>query len=71
MAEELKCVGKSIPLRRAEELATGKAQFVDDMPAELHVKVLGSPHAHAVIKRIDTKEAEKVEGIEAVLMTSW
>jgi len=67
MAEELKVVGKSVPLRGAEELATGKAKFVDDMPAELYVKVLGSPHPHAMIKSIDTSEAEKLEGVEAVL----
>ena len=67
MTQELKCVGKSVPLRRAEELATGKAQFVDDIAAELHVKVLGSPYSHAMIKSIDTSEAEKLEGVEAVL----
>ncbi|HAX96742.1 MAG TPA: hypothetical protein DCY35_09540 [Prolixibacteraceae bacterium] len=67
MTKELKCVGKSVPLRKAEELATGKAQFVDDMAAELQVKVLGSPYPHAMIKSIDTSEAEKLEGVEAVL----
>jgi CO/xanthine dehydrogenase Mo-binding subunit len=67
MTQELKCVGKSVPLRRVGELATGKAQFVDDMPADLQVKVLGSPHPHAMIKSIDTSEAEKLEGVEAVL----
>jgi len=67
MAKELKVVGKSIPMRGSEELVTGKAKFVDDMPAELHVNVLGSPHPHAIIKNIDTSEAEKLEGVEAVL----
>ncbi len=67
MAKELKVVGKSILMRGSEELVTGKAEFVADMPAELYVKVLGSPHAHAIIRSIDTSEAEKLDGVEAVL----
>lgn len=67
MAKELKVVGKSVPVRGVEELVQGRAKFVADMPAELHVKVLGSPHAHAMIKSIDTSEAEKLEGVVAVL----
>ncbi|MDD3146852.1 MAG: molybdopterin-dependent oxidoreductase [Candidatus Riflebacteria bacterium] len=37
-----------------------------DMQGLLHIKVLGSPHAHAVIKSIDVKEAEKIPGVVAV-----
>ena len=67
MAKELKVIGKSVPMRGVEELVQGRAKFVADMPAELHVKILGSPHAHAMIKSIDTSEAEKLEGVVAVL----
>ena len=67
MAKELKAIGKSVPMRGAEELVQGRAKFVADMPAELHVKILGSPHAHAMIKSIDTSKAEVLEGVEAVL----
>ena len=65
--KELEVVGKSVPMRGAEELVQGKAKFVADMPAELHVKVLGSPHAHAMIKSIDTSAAEMLKGVVAVL----
>lgn len=67
MAKELKVVGKSIPRRGAEELVTGRAKFAADLPAELHVKVLGSPYPHAMIKSIDTSKAEALEGVAAVL----
>jgi len=67
MAKETRVIGKSIPRKGAYELVTGKAKFVDDMPAELHVKILGSPYAHAMIKSIDTSQAEKLEGVEATL----
>ena len=64
---KLNVVGQSVPMRGAVELVTGKAEFVDDLAAELYVKILGSPHPHAMIKQIDTSEAEKLEGVKAVL----
>ena len=67
MAKELKAIGKSVPIRGAEELVQGRAKFAADMPAELHVKILGSPHAHAMIKSLDASKAEKMEGVVAVL----
>jgi putative selenate reductase molybdopterin-binding subunit len=51
------------------KLAIGKGGFVDDivMPGLLHAKILGSPHAHARIKDIDTRRAERLPGVAAVL----
>lgn len=65
--EKLKVVGKSIPIREARSKVTGRAKFVDDMKAELYVKVLGSPHPHAMIKNINTGCAASMEGVKAVL----
>ena len=50
-------------------LVTGRTQFADNvvLPDMLHCAVLGSPHAHARIKRIDVTEAEKMPGVVAVI----
>ena len=49
--------------------ATGAAIYTDDvvLPRMLHGKILRSPHAHAVIRNIDTRAAEALEGVVAVL----
>jgi len=48
---------------------TGRARFGADfnMPGQLVGKVLRSPHAHAVIKSIDTSAAEALPGVKAVV----
>src|ERR671922_1526548 len=48
---------------------TGRARFGADfnLPGQLVGKVLRSPHAHAVIKSIDTSKAEKLPGVKAVI----
>ena len=47
---------------------TGRAQYAADvqLPGHLHGKVLRSPHAHAIIKSIDTSRAEAHPGVLAV-----
>ena len=47
---------------------TGRAQYAADvqLPGALHGKVLRSPHAHALIKSIDTSRAEAHPGVLAV-----
>ena len=58
-------------LKRAEDprLITGQGAFVDDinLPGMLHVAVLRSIHAHALIKSIDTAAARSAPGVVAVL----
>ena len=51
------------------EKVTGSAQYAADyaMPGMVHGKVLRSPHAHGVIKSIDTSNAEKLKGVLAVM----
>jgi putative selenate reductase molybdopterin-binding subunit len=50
-------------------LVTGEAQYVDDIELRemLHIKILSSPYAHARIKNIDTRAAEKLPGVKSVL----
>ncbi|HNX74249.1 MAG TPA: molybdopterin-dependent oxidoreductase [Candidatus Rifleibacterium sp.] len=49
-------------------LVCGQQKYVADidLPNLLHIKVLGSPHAHAVIKSIDVEDARKMPGVVAV-----
>ncbi len=48
---------------------TGQAQYVDDIDLKdmLQIKLLTSPHPHAVIEELDTSAAEKLPGVELVL----
>lgn len=65
----MKTVNQGIRKKDAMALVTGKPVYTDDMAPKncLTVKVLRSPHAHAIIASIDTIAAKKVPGIECVL----
>lgn len=60
-------LGRAIPISDAVDKVRGKIKYVDDLPAELTIKVLGSPHAHAHIRAIDTTRSEQLEGVKAVM----
>jgi putative selenate reductase molybdopterin-binding subunit len=66
---DLRIVGKSTVKVDGHQLLCSDPSFVEDMvrPNSLYVKVLPSPHAHAVITNIDISEAEKLEGVEFIL----
>ena len=53
----------------AVDKVTGEAKFTGDLnlPGLLEAKVLRSPFPHAIIESIDTRKAEKIPGIIAVL----
>jgi putative selenate reductase molybdopterin-binding subunit len=53
----------------AKKLALGKPVFTDDFKMEgmLYGALLTSPHAHAIIKDIDTSKAKALPGVHAVL----
>ncbi len=59
------------PNRKVDGLAkaTGAAVYADDivLPGMLHAKTLRSPHAHALIKRIDASKALALPGVHAVI----
>src|SRR3977135_1073152 len=58
-------------VRRVEDqrFLTGRSRYVDDiqLPHMLHGAVVMSPHAHARIRGIDTREALKLSGVLCVL----
>jgi len=64
-----KYVGTPIVKKDAEALVTGKPVYADDLAPEncLIIKILRSPHAHAMIREIDASKAELVPGVECVL----
>ena len=68
MTPEFKTVGKGVRKKDAMQLLLGKPAYVDDVtPSDcLVVKVLRSPHAHALIEEIDTAVAMRVPGIVAI-----
>ena len=67
--EEKNVIGESVIREDARTKVTGKAIYGADLykPGMLHGKVLLSTEAHALVKRIDTREAEQMEGVHAVL----
>lgn len=69
---KLTVVGR--PHVRAEgvEKVTGRARYAYDMrlPGQLYVAALRSPYPHARIRRIDTAQAEALDGVHAVLSSA-
>ena len=71
-----KAVYKSVgtrPIRHdGYDKVTGRAAYGSDisLPGMLHAKILRSPHAHAVIKSVDTSRAEAAPGVHAVITSA-
>ena len=67
---QLKTVGKAVPRTDGADKVTGRARYTADVqrPGMLHGRILRSPHPHARIFRIDTKEAEQQPGVKAVVV---
>ena len=68
-AATLKYIGTRPVRPDGLEKVTGRANFGADhaLPGMLHGKVARSPHAHAHIRAIDTRAAEAVPGVLAVI----
>jgi len=67
-SKNFKVIGKN-PIRHdGVDKVTGRAKYGADinMAGLLHGKILRSPHAHALIKSIDTRKAEALPGVRAV-----
>ena len=62
-------VGTSVTRYDAPDKVTGRAKYTGDLrlPGMIHGKILGSPIAHGVIKRIDTSRAAALPGVLAVI----
>lgn len=67
--KEYSVVGKELPRIDGIDKVTARVQYVHDvrLPNMLWAKILRSPHAHAWIKRIDTRKAEQLPGVKAVM----
>jgi CO/xanthine dehydrogenase Mo-binding subunit len=65
----MKVVGARIPRYDGIAHVTGRTTYVDDIrvPGTLWVKALRSPYHHAGIKKLDTRAAEEMPGVHAVI----
>ncbi len=65
-------IGKPVTRVDAYERVSGKALYPSDLslPRMLYGAILRSPHPKARVKRIDTKDAEKMKGVHAVISAS-
>ncbi|MCW5805124.1 MAG: molybdopterin-dependent oxidoreductase [Deltaproteobacteria bacterium] len=66
----LAVVGKSTPRLDGKLKVTGEATYTSDLqlPGMLHARRVVSPHAHAIVKRVDTGKAEKLAGVKATFV---
>ena len=66
---ETKIVGKKLPRVDAFERVSGKAEYTYDviLPGMVYGATLRCPHAHALVKNVDTSAAEKMPGVVAVI----
>ncbi len=64
----MKTVGQPVVKKDAAALVTGQPVYTDDIAPKdcLIVKVLRSPHANAVVKKVMKEQALKIPGVEAV-----
>jgi 2-furoyl-CoA dehydrogenase large subunit len=63
-------VGASVRRKEDFALLTGRGRFADDLPVAagtLSAHVVRSPHAHALIRRIDKRRALSLPGVHAVI----
>ena len=67
--KRFRVVGAPIVKKDARALVTGKPVYTDDLAPKdcLIVKVLRSPHAHALVEEIDCGVAARIPGIECIL----
>ena len=65
----MKVIGKARRRVDGRAKVTGQTRFADDivLPRMLHMKLLRSPHAHALIEEIDTEKAKQHPGVHLVL----
>jgi aerobic carbon-monoxide dehydrogenase large subunit len=62
-------IGQSLRRREDFKFITGRGHYTDDLKVAgmLHLAILRSPHAHAIIRRIDLTAAKAVPGVRLVL----
>src|SRR6202048_4656329 len=62
-------IGAAVRRKEDHRFITGKGHYTDDInrPGQGYAFFVRSPHAHAIIKSIDTAEAARMPGVLAVL----
>ena len=67
--DETRVVGEGLPRVDGYERASGSARFPSDvvLPEMAHGAILGCPHPHARVVAVDTREAEAMPGVYAVI----
>jgi CO/xanthine dehydrogenase Mo-binding subunit len=62
-------IGRSVPRKDGEDKVRGKLRYLGDRfaPEMLHAAVKTSPHAHALLTKIDIDAALQAPGVRAVL----
>lgn len=65
---EYKSINKSVRKKDSMQLLLGKPVYTDDVTPKdaLVVKILRSPHANAIVEKIDTAIAKKVPGVVGI-----
>lgn len=65
----MEVIGKSVIRKEAYDKVSGSAKYTGDYSSSgtLHVRMVISPYAHAKIKSINTEEARKVKGVQAII----
>jgi CO/xanthine dehydrogenase Mo-binding subunit len=67
---ESSLIGQSVQRTDVIDKITGCAVYVDDIqfgPSLLYSRLVRSPHPHALIKSIDTKKAQELPGVRAIV----
>ncbi|MGQ4808572.1 hypothetical protein NKDENANG_01959 [Candidatus Entotheonellaceae bacterium PAL068K] len=66
-----KWIGPHFPPLEDKRFVLGKGRYGGDvvLPGLLHIATVASPHAHAVIKRIDHHKAEQAPGVVKVIVS--
>src|ERR687885_51072 len=61
-------LGRSVPRLEDPPLVRGQGQFVGDIafPHQLHMRVVRSPYAHALLRAIDVSAALTARGVVSV-----
>ncbi|MGI9484098.1 MAG: xanthine dehydrogenase family protein molybdopterin-binding subunit [Hyphomicrobiales bacterium] len=61
-------IGARVPRKEDQRFITGKGNYTDDinLPGQTYAHFVRSPHAHAKIRKINTKKAEAADGVLAV-----
>ncbi|MFQ5605168.1 MAG: xanthine dehydrogenase family protein molybdopterin-binding subunit [bacterium] len=69
-SDKLKYIGKRVARIDGRDKTTGRAKYTFDMqlPGMLHARFYRSPYPAALVKSVDTSQAEKYPGVKAVLL---